>query len=256
MDDATASRAMPERTDGFADQHPWDRNFFLLYAVLVWLGIIMGFGGEIVDRIQHHAPPYPLIVHLHAIAFVGWLVLFTTQIVLIRRQAHDHHRKLGLAMIGLAAVMVVLGPATAIYMQRVHFGTTDGDPAFMSVQFTDIAAFAIFVTAAILLRKTSSAHKRLILLATLYISDAGYARWLGGPIGHLFGHSPIGMFCALYLPSDLLIIGLGIYDVITRRRLHPVYVAGLAVVLALQASAVALYGWPAWTQAASRLIGH
>ncbi|MEO9131689.1 MAG: hypothetical protein ABI240_10825 [Sphingomonas sp.] len=34
---------------------------------------------------------YPLIVHLHAAAFVGYLVLFTAQVALIRTSRLDLH---------------------------------------------------------------------------------------------------------------------------------------------------------------------
>ena len=69
---------------GYTTNYKWDRNFFLLYVVLIWIGIAMGFGTEIVKHIRNHAPPYALIVHFHAAAFVGWLVLLTVQVLLIR----------------------------------------------------------------------------------------------------------------------------------------------------------------------------
>ena len=72
---------MPAGSSGrFAPFHRYDRNFFLAYVALIWLGILMGFGGDIVDHIKSHAPAFPLIVHVHAaIAFVGWLVVLTIQ---------------------------------------------------------------------------------------------------------------------------------------------------------------------------------
>ncbi len=151
----------------FADDHKWDRNFFLLWIGLVWFGIIAGFGGDITDHVRSHEAAYPLIVHFHAAAFVGWLVLFTVQIWLIRLRRHDIHRKLGIGLICLAAIMVVLGPATAWVVQRRDFGTPAGHPVFLAVQLTDILAFAILVAAGFLMRGTPSAHKRLMLLATL-----------------------------------------------------------------------------------------
>jgi hypothetical protein len=167
-------------------------------------------------------------VHFHAAAFVGWLVLLTVQVGLVRAGRTDIHRKLGVLGVGLAAVMMVLGPATAIHMDALHFGTPGSDPAFMAIQFTDILAFAGLVSAAVLLRRNSAAHKRLILLATLYISDAGFSRWLGSDVGVVLGTSPAAFFAVLYLANDLLILALGGYDLVTRRRLHPAYMAGVA----------------------------
>lgn len=240
----------------FAPYHKWDRNFFLLYVALIWLGIVMGFGGEIVEHIQKHEAAYPLIVHFHAVAFVGWLVVLTAQVLLIRRGRHDLHKQLGVAAMVLAAIMVVLGPATAIVVQRAQFGTPDSDSAFFAIQFTDILAFTGLVTAAFLQRGNSPAHKRLILLATLYISDAGFARWLAGPLHGMFGNSLWPYMPHLYLANDLLILGLGAYDLITRRRLHPAYLAGLVWVAANQLTAGYLYTTPWWKVFTTHLIGH
>ena len=240
----------------FAPYHKWDRNFFLTYVVLIWFGILGGFVPEILEHIAKNQPDYPFIIHVHAVAFVGWLVVLTIQTLLIRRSRHDLHRKLGVAAMALAAIMIVVGPATAIYMQRYHWGTPDSDPAFLAVQLTDILAFAGFVTAAFVLRGDPSAHKRLILLATLYISDAGFARFLGGGIHGIFGDSLWPYRPSLYLANDVLILGLGAYDFATRRRLHPAYVAGLFWVAANQLTASLLESSPTWKAVAVKLIGH
>ncbi len=251
--------AAPVRGAPFAPYHRWDRNFFLALVLAIWVGILMGFGGQIADRLRSGAPPYPWIVHVHAVAFVGWLVLLTAQVLLIRRRRPQLHARLGIWMMGLAAFMVVIGPATAIVMQRLHFGTKDGDPAFLAVQLTDIVAFAILVTAAFLKRNDPSAHKRLMLLATLYISDAGFARWLGVAIGKMMGaYDGFWPFLAEgFLLPDLLILSLGAYDLVTRKRLHPAYVGGAAWAAALQLTATYLYNLaPFWKGWATHLIGH
>lgn len=239
----------------FAAYHKWDRNFFLSYVVLIWFGIVMGFGPEIVQHVRQHKP-FPVIVHFHAVAFVGWVVLLTAQVLLIRAQRQDLHRKLGAAGAVLAAVMIVIGPATAIYMQRFHFGTRESDPVFLAIQLTDILAFTGLVTAAIALRNNSSAHKRLILLATLYISDAGFARFLGDSLQRALGGGFWPFMAEAYLGNDILVVGLGAYDLITRRRLHPAYVVGVVWTLANQLTASFLYHDPLWKPVALKLIGH
>jgi hypothetical protein len=239
---------------GFTPNHPWDRNFFLLWAGLIWLGIVMGFGPEIVQHAQGHGKPFPLIVHFHAAAFLGWLALFTAQILLIRTKRWAVHRKLGFAMVGLAAVMMVLGPATALIADHGKIGTPDDDPGFLSVQFTDIIAFAGLVGAGVIFRNSPAVHKRLILLSTIYISDAGFARWLGGPVGKALGPGFWGTWGSLYLATALLMLGFGVYDLTTRRRLHPAYVGGLAWAFALQMTSMSLYHMPAWKTLAAHWI--
>jgi hypothetical protein len=240
----------------FRPFHKWDRNFFAVLVALIWLGIVTGFGSDMIHHIRSGERAYPLIVHFHAAAFVGWLVLLTVQVALVRGGRADIHRKLGLSGMALAGAMVVLGPATAILVQRADFGTSLSDPAFFAIQFTDILAFAGLVTTAFLLRKDPTAHKRLMLLATLYISDAGFARFLGDGIAGVLGPGVPGLFVALYGANDLLILGLGGYDLVTRRRLHPVYLPALAFIFANQLAADLLYHLPQWKPVAMALIGH
>ena len=254
--------AVPSRRAPFAPYHRWDRNFFLFLVLGIWLGIVMGFGGEILDRIRTNAPAYPWIVHVHAMAFVSWLVLLTTQVLLIRTRRPQLHARLGVAMMGLALFMVIIGPATAIVSQRAQFGTKDSDPAFLAIQLGDIVAFAVLVTAAYLTRHMSSAHKRLMLLSTLFIADAGFARWISPGFAMSLGYAgwpppALGAFLlTTYLPNDLLILSLGAYDLVTRKHLHPAYLWGIAWVAAVQLAIGYLYVVaPWWKDVATHLIG-
>ena len=251
----TATAPRPS-SGSFAPFHRWDRNFFLAWVIAIWIGVVMGFGGEIVHKLQTQTLSYPLIVHIHAAAMVGWLILLTTQVSLIRAGRADLHRRLGVAGVALGAAVILLGPLTAITVHALEFGKPDAEPQFLSVQLSDILAFAGLAGAALLLRTRPSAHKRLMLLATLYISDAGFARWLGGPIHGWLGDGFWSGAASLYLANDLLILGLGAYDLITRRRLHGAYVAGLAWVFGLQLTALWLLQSPGWKAISLRLIGH
>lgn len=272
MNVAEANVRLPSRAAGrFAPYHEWDRNFFLLWVLLIWLGIIVGFGREIHQQIETHQSAPPLIVFIHAAAFVGWLALLTAQVLLIRARRVDIHRKLGIAGMLLAGVMVILGTAAAVTMARLQFAGNGTLPAILSVQFADMLAFTGLAGSAFVVLKRPAAHKRLILLATLYISDAGFARalgWNGAPIPWLFqllhlggGGSLEGFWPdmgALCFGNDVLILGLGVYDWITRRRLHPAYVAGVVYVMVLQLMAVALMVnplWKLWEPIALNLVG-
>ena len=247
-----SSRRLAPTGAPFAPNHPWDRNVFLIYAVLAWAAILTGFGPEIVQHIRTHAKPFPLIVHFHAVAFMGWLVLFTVQILLIRSGRWAVHRTLGFAMIGLAAVMTVLGPATALIADHAKIGTPDADPGFLSIQFTDIVGFVGLTTAAVVFRKAAPIHKRLILIATVNITDAGFGRFLY-KLG-LNGTDPASFWASLYLGTTILILGVGAYDLATRRRLHPAYLVALVWVFAVQALSVSLYYQPAWKALAAGWI--
>ena len=51
-----------------------DRNAFLFFTALVWAGVLSGFGTDSFDHISRHGLDYPLIVHCHAVVFVGYLI--------------------------------------------------------------------------------------------------------------------------------------------------------------------------------------
>jgi hypothetical protein len=241
---------------GFASEHRWDRNAFLGLVILAWVGLVMGFGPQIQHHVAKQGFSYPAILHIHAFLFVGWMILLTAQVLLIRFHRLPIHRKLGFVMAGWAVAMVIIGPLTAWYMDRLEFGTPDGDASFQVVQYSDILIFGTLTAAAILCRRWSSAHKRLMLLGTLHITDAGFARWLAGPLSHVLGSSLPATIAEMYGPPDLLMLGLGAYDLITRKRLHPAYIVGLLWVFAVQISAAWLYAYSAWKSLAAHLLGH
>jgi hypothetical protein len=139
-----------------------DRNAFLVFTALVWAGVLSGFGTDSFNHVRRHGLDYPLIVHCHAVAFVGWLVLFTVQVTLIRNARPDLHRRLGMAAVALAAVMVILGPATALFVDAARFSATGRTPEFLAVQLTDILAFAGLTGCGLLLREVPAAHKPLM----------------------------------------------------------------------------------------------
>jgi uncharacterized membrane protein len=255
IDRGAPQRAQP--TPPFAAQHPWDRNYFLGLVALIWLGILMGFVPQMVRHVTEHQQPYPLAVHIHAAAFVSWLALLTAQVLLVRTRRLALHRKLGYAMVGLGAVMLVLGPVAAFTVQERDFGTAHSRPGFLSVQLIAMLTFAVVGGAGVLLRRASpSAHKRLMIVATLVLADAGFSRWLGGPITHALGKEPWARYLALSGATALIIVGMGIYDLITRRRLQPAFAAGAAWALAGQALSAYLLFVPAWKTFATHLLGH
>lgn len=243
---------LPKRP--FAIRHQWDRNFFVLYVVLIWAAILAGFVPEIVRHYLKGAPPQPMIVRLHGTAFVGWLVLLTTQVLLIRNRRVRLHRRIGMAGAGLAVLMVLLGLAAALTAQSRDLGTPKADPGFFSVQLIDMIEFGGLVAAAISARNQPAAHKRLILLATPSLVDAGFARFLGDPLFALLGNGPWQFWVALFSGNALLIVGIGVYDCITRRRLHPAYVLGALWIFTGQIAASWLYYNAAWKSIAATTI--
>jgi uncharacterized membrane protein len=234
-----------------------EHDAFLAMTGFIWLGVLAGFGTDIATHLSRSYPP---IVHVHALAMVSWLGLFTAQVLLVRTGRTALHRRLGLIAPWLAAAMLVLGPATAIFMDRLAFETKHAPPDFLAVQLSDMLAFATMTAAALLLRKDKAAHKRLMLLGTLYISDAGFARWIGdameGAVTTFAGDGYWAFFASAYTANVALVLVFGALDFAVNRRLHPAYLAGAAWTFAIMLGASGLFFNPAWHTAAMWLIGH
>jgi len=252
------SAVLPENTKRLSGD---GRNAFLVFVGIVWLAIVSGFGLDSFVHISRHGLDYPLIVHVHALIFVGWLILFTAQVALIRSRQLDLHKKLGVAGAALAVVMVVLGPATALIVANAKFAAGGVTPEFLSVELINIFAFAVFTSAALLMRRTPAIHKRLMLLGLIYLSTPGFARALNGPLAYGLGLAiPLGdpfwrQFAGIFVGPDLLMLGLGVYDLVTARRVYPAYLAGFLFALACQVTGLSLLHSPAWKEFSLKLIG-
>lgn len=241
----------------FAPNHKWDRTFFLGFAALAWIAVVMGFGPELNGHLKGLTPFPPLIVHFHAVAFGGWLVLFTAQIWLIRSRRLDIHRKLGLVAVALVPIMVVLGVATSLVSRRLHFEAGHNEMlAFMIVPLTDMVLFPSFAIPGLLLRGDPATHKRLILLATAMLLPAAFGRWIGPWILLHAGDGFFGFMAQSYLGPDAMILAAIMYDRVTRGRVHAVYLIAVPWIVAVQAITSAIYHWSGWVPLALRMIGH
>ena len=118
------------------------------------------------------------------------------------------------------------------------------DPQFLSINLTDMLGFATLAGAAILLRRDPPAHKRLMLLSLFYLSTAGFARLWLLTIGPAGTDTFWGFFIAFNLGGDVPVVLLGAYDLATRGRLHPAYVAGAGWILVNEFTAAWLYLQP------------
>jgi len=241
--------------DAFASK-PTDRNAVAIFVAIVWVGIVSGFGTDSYDHIKHSGLDYPLIVHIHAVVFVAWLALFTAQILLVRASRVDLHKRLGVMGAGLAFVMCILGPATALTVDARAFAASGKPPVFAAVQFSTMIGFAGLTAAALLLRGTPAAHKRLMLLGLVFLSTAGFARFLNGLVAEHIELSFAPRLLQIYFFTDVLILAAGVYDLIVRRRLHPAYMVGAVWCIAWQAIALTLLPSPAWRAFSLHLIGH
>jgi FtsH-binding integral membrane protein len=244
----------------FVPRTPSDRDFFLLILVAIWGGVAAGFIPDSLEHFNGHHVAYAPIVHVHAVSYVAWLGLLTTQMSLIRADRSDLHRRLGLVSLFMIPWMAIIGPWTGLVMQRAEFGTPDGNPPFMILQVLSMLCFVVLSGAALAKRRDAAFHKRLMLMGTIVLADAGFGRWIGPYLGPFiamnFGGGPLAFHVPHFIGSDLLILAILGYDLVTRRRVKPLVLGAAVFVLITQLATTAIYGLPAWQALATHLVGH
>ena len=221
-----------------------DRKAYVVWMALVWFGMLAGFGLDFTRYLAERPAP-PLFLHIHAAVYVVWLCLVTAQIFLVETGNVRLHRSLGWATAILSAIMVPLGLAAAFVAEARVVGQPDADPQFLALEFEEMFAFSAFIIAGLLFRRDPAAHKRLMILSAVAISDAGFARmWLNGIKTTLPG--PFGWWLQYFWGIALLLIAMAAWDLWRRRRIHPTLIAGAALLIGGEIVTTILFFSPGW----------
>jgi hypothetical protein len=229
-----------------------EHRFYLVTAAAMLLAVVIGFSRSFFLRPLFPGWPSPSepLFYVHGLLFAAWCVLLVGQAALVSAGRTPLHRRLGWYGAGLAAAMVGSGTYAAL----VAAGRPTGFTAlpvpplqFLVVPAFDIVLFAAFVALAVVKRRDSQAHKRLMLLATVNLLAAAFARW---PLVYAVGN-PFLYFGL----ADLFIVAMAIRDLRTRGRLHPVVLWGGLAIIASQPLRLAISGTPAWLAFASWAAG-
>jgi len=159
-----------------------DDVFFFSMAGVAALAVLVGFARTYFLAGMMLAPLPSLLVHIHAVVFLSWIVLFATQISLVARRHVTLHRRVGVFGFALAVLMIPLGLLTAsarLARQLVHPGQDSMADVLdlYAVSVFGMLMFSVFICLAYRNRGHPAVHKRLILFATLCLLDAGFDRW-------------------------------------------------------------------------------
>lgn len=222
-----------------------DKYFYFAMGLQAAIVVIAGFGKTVNANLFHPAVPRPMILWFHSAAFSGWVLFYIFQSALVRTRNVKLHRSLGWFGAALGSVMVPLGVATAIVMTRFEIRALHetGRAEFMIIPFYSMAAFGTLLTLAILWRKKSELHRRLLFIATAGLLTAAF--------GRLFGINLI-FVCV----DTVMLMGVA-HDLLVNKRIHKLYLIALPCVFVVQIFAI--YTWrsasPWWMAIAHVLIG-
>lgn len=225
-----------------------ERQFFLIMSLAIAAAVVGGFGIRLVLGVTDFGMPW--WVHVHAVSYMAWTGFYVLQNYLVVRGDVALHRRLG-RMGGWAAIWICFVGFGMTY-QTLAAGRVLKffEPAyFLAQNGLFVVFFAGLTYAAIALRHRPDWHKRLMLCATLVVAIPGFARWiiLLAPPPDSAKHL---ITIAVFLIPAIL------FDLATRRGVHPAYLAGAAAILTLERVAIPLLsGYPPFIALAARIAG-
>lgn len=180
---ATAVRAIRLRRE--------ERLFFAVIALSMLAFTLHAFAPSYFLVPWHGAPegalPFTWLVHLHAALFSTWCVLFLAQVGLVSSGKLRLHRQLGMLGVPLLAALVIVGPWTAIAGAQRGSGPPDvSQLSWLAVPLSSAVAYTLLIGSALLLRRDTQAHKRLMVLGMVVMLSAVFGRT--GSLPGLWNH--------------------------------------------------------------------
>lgn len=219
----------------------FDRRLYTTMGMLAVLVVLVGFSRTFYLRMWFDVPPLSALRYLHGVLMTAWYALFLAQVLLIHRRRADIHRRLGIFTALIAAAIVPVGSATAIaFIHRLHTNADEAPIAAIiaGYDFISLLMFALLVGTALLLRRRSDVHKRLMTLASLSLLAPALAR--------VFSDEQ-----AVWLTYLLVLTPIAI-DTWRHRRLHPAFGWGGALFLISSRVAVHVAASKQWIDFALR----
>jgi hypothetical protein len=225
-------------------KRPSDRGLFLTAAIGFPLLVLIGyFKSYYFSAFFTDAPPLAnTLVHAHGITMTAWVIYFIVQFALIRTKNIKLHMSMGLAGIALAALVVVVGMATAYDAQLVRHAAPPGiNPhGFFLLPVSDMTLFVLFFAGAIYYRKRPAEHKSLMLLTAINFLPAALFRI------PLFAPENQALF-AFGVPALMAVACLA-WSTAKHRKLNKIFAAGVLLIAAMVPTRFVVAESQAWLQ--------
>lgn len=220
-------------------------SFYTWVAVAAALIVFVGFARTYYLKELFGTRNLPFLLHVHGLVMTLWFVLFLVQVRLVAARRTDLHRRLGVFGALLALLVVTVGATTIIIRAKPHF-RPGHSLAALAFQLSILLVFAILVASAILFRRRSDFHKRLMLLASVSILQPAIVRI---PLAFIQGNGLVA-----FVLIDLCVLAPVVFDAIKNRRLHPAFGWGALLILASQPLSFLLGATHVWTSFATWLL--
>jgi hypothetical protein len=215
-------------------------RFFLTSALVMAALVAFGFSFQLgMGRSSFAAP---VLVHVHAVVFMGWVALYVAQTALAVTGSRASHRRLGWIALGWVAAMVVLGVAVTVAMARRGQVPFFFEPAyFLVMNPVAVLTFAGLTGAAVVMRRRTAWHRRLHCCAMAFLIAPAWGRILPMPL--LIPHAGWAVFAGVMLvPLAGMIV-----DLRRNGGVHPAWWWGVVVMAGAQVAMSVIAYSPAGT---------
>lgn len=230
-----------------------EHRFYVGMSLALFAVVYVGFARSFFLRPWFPDVPVPpeRFYLLHGAIFTAWVLVLLVQPLLVAAGRTDLHRRFG--KLGVLVALGVLG--SGVYGAVLAAGRSSGflgvpvpPLVFLAVPLFDMVTFGTFVALALSAIRDPQSHKRWMLLASISLVGAAFARWPGEPL-------TVGGPMFLFALVDLFLVPLVIWDLRSRGRLHPVTLWGGLALIASQPLRLAVSGTAAWAAFAGALVG-
>lgn len=235
------------------------------FVVIVLTGFIPDSLMKIAAVQAGERPPFPLVLHLHAVLMGSFLMLLLAQTTLMATGRANLHRRLGIAAFAVATALVIVGFILVPTMYHYAWNAALTAPPGPREKLQQIVLrrdnillgqlrigllFPLFLLIGLRARgRNAGLHKRMMILATAIPLVAGIDR-----ITWLPTTNP-----ASPLSSDLYILlalsPMFLWDVLRNKSVHPAYLFWFGCALPFTLAVYALWNTEWWQGMAPRLMG-
>lgn len=258
-----------DHLSGTPRAHAIDRWIFVFMAGWFIAIVLAGFIPDSLAKIAAveagERPPFPIILHVHAVLMGSFLLLLLAQTWLMATGRSAYHMQLGLLSLVLAPAIVIVGFILAPTMYHQLWDSLQVAPPDarerlqQAISFSENVKliqlrigilFPLFLAIALNARGGNPGlHKRMMILATAVPLPAGIDRipWLPSSLPA----SPVS-------PDLYVLVAVApmfLWDVIRNRRIHQAYWIWLAIALPFTIAVHVLWDTPWWHAAARQMLG-
>ena len=246
-----------------------DRWVYVFTAVSF---IVITLAGFIPDSLMKIAavqagerPPFPLILHMHAVLMGSFLTLLLAQTTLMATGRGDLHRRLGITAFAVATALVVVGFILVPTMYHYTWNAAQIAPSETREKLHEMVLrrdnillgqlrigflFPLFLLIGLRARgRNAGLHKRMMILATAVTLGASIDRITWLPTTQPASRLATDLYILLAIAPMFL------WDIRRNRTIHSAYLIWLGVSMPFTLAIYALWDTAAWHSMAPRLMG-